>query len=313
MRPGRAEVPRADGAPGLLVADEVKDDPAAVEQAVLGGGRGAVEHAHQPALHVRRPAPDDPAVAALGLELPGALRGDDVVVPVVVDELGAGSDAAPHDRRRFQRSARAELDQLGREAQAIHRIAQDRGAASELAAGRVLRRDRHERFEQARHLLRAAVDPPLHLRAPVGHVAQKYRTTGGDARRTTAVAPGTLPLHARGRTDPRGTRPAGPGGAGGVHPAVPRRRLPRVRRRRAARAGSAVGPGAGRVRVAPQGRRRADEREPAAGPRDRGAARARRPVAAGRARAGARRAHDARADVPLPAAARVEPRGRRAG
>ena len=64
-QPGLAQVPGAGGAAGLLVADEVEDDPAAVEQAERLGGGGAVEHGDQAALHVRAAAADDPPVAAL--------------------------------------------------------------------------------------------------------------------------------------------------------------------------------------------------------------------------------------------------------
>ena len=81
-----AQVAGAGGAARLLVADEVQDDPAAVEQAELARGGGAVEHRDEAALHVGRPAPDDPPVAPLRLELRRALRRDDVEVPVEVDE-----------------------------------------------------------------------------------------------------------------------------------------------------------------------------------------------------------------------------------
>ena len=59
---GLAQVPGAGDAAGLLVADEVQDDPPVAEQAELACRSGAVEHAHEPALHVRAAAPGDPPV-----------------------------------------------------------------------------------------------------------------------------------------------------------------------------------------------------------------------------------------------------------
>jgi hypothetical protein len=64
---GRTQVPGAGGAAGLLVAHEVKDDLAVLEQAELAGGGGAVEHRDQAALHVRGATPDDLPVATLRL------------------------------------------------------------------------------------------------------------------------------------------------------------------------------------------------------------------------------------------------------
>src|SRR5918992_1078941 len=86
---------------------------AAVQQAELASGGGAVQHGDKAALHVRRPAPGDPPVAAHWLELRGALRGDHVEVPVEVDDLGPRAGAAAHDRRSLEAPGRRELDQLG--------------------------------------------------------------------------------------------------------------------------------------------------------------------------------------------------------
>ena len=166
-QPRLAQVPRAGGATGLLVADEVEDDPAPVEQAELARGRRAVEHRDQAALHVRRAAPDDPAVAALGLELRRALRGDDVEVPVVVHELGPAAGAAAHDRRS--------LDLLRREAEPVHLVAQQAGAARQLAAGRVLGRDPHELLEQRRHLVSPPVEPGQQVRVHADCIVTRRR------------------------------------------------------------------------------------------------------------------------------------------
>ena len=162
-QPRGAEVPGPGRAAGLLVADAVEDDPAIAEQAELAGGDGAVEHRDQAALHVRGPAAADPSVAALRLELRPALRRDDVEVPVEVDELRAVADAPAHDRGVLQRAGRRELDQLGRDPEPLHRVAQHLRAAAERAAGRVLGRDPDERLEQLRHRVRPRVEPRLHL------------------------------------------------------------------------------------------------------------------------------------------------------
>ena len=105
--------------------------------------RGAVEHAHEPALHVGGPATDDPAVPAAWPELrpdpaPGRRRsargsrpsrGPSPTLPRTMH----GSSSAP--RRR-------ELDQLGRETQPLQRVAEHAPAPSEPATGRVLGVDR---------------------------------------------------------------------------------------------------------------------------------------------------------------------------
>jgi hypothetical protein len=109
---GPTQMAGPGGAAGLLVADEVKDDPAIAEQAELARGGRAVEHRDQPALHVRTAAPDDPPVAALRLELRGALCGNDVEVPVVVEERRTAADAPAHNGGLLEAPGRSELDQL---------------------------------------------------------------------------------------------------------------------------------------------------------------------------------------------------------
>ena len=166
---GGAEVSGAGGAAGLLVADEMEDDPAIAEQAELTGGGGAVQHRHEPALHVGAATPGDAAVAALRLELRRGLRRHDVEVPVEVDEAGAAAGAPAHHRRALQRAGRLELDQLGRELEAVHGVPEQPGAAAELAAGRVLGRDAHELLEQTGHLLGTLAEPRLQLGARLDH------------------------------------------------------------------------------------------------------------------------------------------------
>ena len=164
---GVAQVSRAGGAAGLLVAHEVKDDPPPVEQAQRTRRRRPVEHRDEAALHVRGPTPDHLPVAAHGLELRGALGGDDVEVPVVVDDLRPVAHAPAHDRRIFQVPGRRELDQLRREVEPVERLAEHGRAAPQLAARRVLGGHAHERLEQRHHLLGAAVEPGLHIGAAI--------------------------------------------------------------------------------------------------------------------------------------------------
>ncbi len=114
-------------------------------------------------------------VAALRLELRRALRRDDVEVAVVVDQRVPAADGPAHDRRSFQRPGRRELDQFGCEAQPLHRVAQHARAPSQLAAGRVLGGDAHQRFEQRRHLVGAAVQPGLYLGGAIGHAGDLSR------------------------------------------------------------------------------------------------------------------------------------------
>jgi hypothetical protein len=168
---GCAQVPRAGGAAGLLVADEVEDNPASVEQAELAGGGGAVEHRDQAALHVRGAASDDPPVVPFRLELRGALGRDHVEVPVVVDEAAvAAADSAAHDRRRFEAAGRRELDQLGREAEPVQRIVQDPRASPQPAAGRVLGGDTHKGFHHRGHLVGLLIEPVQDFAAAIAHV-----------------------------------------------------------------------------------------------------------------------------------------------
>ena len=164
---GVAQVSRAGGAAGLLVAHEVEDDPPPVEQAQRTRRRRPVEHRDEAALHVRGPAPDHLPVAAHGLELRGALGGDDVEVPVVVDDLRPVAHAAAHDRGILQVPGRRELDQLRREVEPVERLAEHGRAAPQLAARRVLGGHAHERLEQRHHLLGAAVEPGLHIGAAI--------------------------------------------------------------------------------------------------------------------------------------------------
>src|SRR5918996_1790466 len=183
-----AQVPGTGRAAGLLVADEVKNDLASVEQAKLSGGGGAVEHRDQAALHVRGPAPDDLPVAALRLELFGALCRNHVEVPVVVDELRAAADAAAHDGRFLEAPCRRKLDHLRREAQPLHRVAKHARAAPELAAGWVLGGDTHERLEQRRRLLGPVVEPRLYLGAAVCHAPGARYWTCSAWRRASIVS-----------------------------------------------------------------------------------------------------------------------------
>ena len=148
--PALAQVAGADDTAGLLVAHEVQDDPAVAEQAESARRGGAVEHAHEPALHVGGTAADDPAVGPPGPELLTRLRRDDVEVPVEVDRPRARSGAAADDARLLEAGARRQLDQLGREIQREHRVAQQSPALAEPAARRVLAVDRNERLAPAR-------------------------------------------------------------------------------------------------------------------------------------------------------------------
>ena len=78
----------------------------------------------QAALHVRGAAADDPAVAALRLELRAALRRDDVEVPVEVDELARRRRRCRARSRGSSSAPAAELDQLGAKPEPLHRVAQ---------------------------------------------------------------------------------------------------------------------------------------------------------------------------------------------
>jgi len=120
---GVAQMAGARSAAGFLVADEVEDDAAAVEEAELACGPGAVEHAHQPALHVGGAAPEQPAVAPLRSQLRRVLHRDDVEVPVEVDGLGAVAHPAAHDARLFELAARRQREQLRGEVELGHRVA----------------------------------------------------------------------------------------------------------------------------------------------------------------------------------------------
>ena len=83
-----------------------------------------------------------------------ALRGDDVEVPVEVDEPLPRARAAAHDARVV-----AELDQLRREVEPRHRRVQHRAALAQPAAGRILGVDRDELHDQLGHLVGPCVEP----------------------------------------------------------------------------------------------------------------------------------------------------------
>ena len=97
-------------------------------------------------------------------ELLGRLRRDDVEVAVKVDERPAFARAAANDARLLQApGARGQLDQLGRESEVDHRVAERAAAAPERAPRRVLALDGDERLDQLRHLLGPRLEPRAHL------------------------------------------------------------------------------------------------------------------------------------------------------
>ena len=133
--------------------------PRVAEQLELHGRRGAVEHAHETALHVRRPAADDPPVRPPRTELRGVLRRDDVEVPVEVDGARPRACATEDDAGLLEARDGLELDHLGGEAEPPHRLAQDRSASPEPSAGRVLRVDRDELPDERGHLVGTRLEP----------------------------------------------------------------------------------------------------------------------------------------------------------
>src|SRR4029079_2557643 len=104
-----AEMPGAGVAARLLVADEVQHDAAVLEQPQLTGGDGAIEHAHEPALHVGAAAAGDRAARAHEPGQIAALHRDHVEVAVEVDRPGAAADRADHDTGILERSVRGDL------------------------------------------------------------------------------------------------------------------------------------------------------------------------------------------------------------
>ena len=194
-----AQVAGAGDAARLLVAHEVQDDPVLAEQAEIARRGGAVEHAHEAALHVGGAAPDDPAVRPLRPELLARLRRDDVEVAVEVDR-----PRRPPPRCRVRRRApRGPRSPAARSAPATRLEAGSspraatRPQAPEPATRRVLAVDRHERLDELRHLLGARLEPRAHLGLPVVSVddeADPQRHAVGDdlavsPRRPSAPTP----------------------------------------------------------------------------------------------------------------------------
>jgi len=103
------------------------------------------------------------------------LEGVDALVDVAHVRFAAmGSDAQRDGaaaRVPDHATGRGELDQLGREAQPLHRVAQHARAPPQLATGRVLGGNAHERFEQCRQLVGPAVQPGLQLGSAIRHVS----------------------------------------------------------------------------------------------------------------------------------------------
>ena len=166
---GFAEVSRPGDAARLLVADEVQHDPAVAQQRELASRQGAVEHAHQAALHVGGAASADPALAPLRAKLRRSLRRDDVEVAVEVDRARPVADGAAHDAGILQLADRRHLDQLRRQTELPQRLVQRASAAAEPATRRVLGVDRHELLQQRGHLIGPRLQPGLHLSGTVAH------------------------------------------------------------------------------------------------------------------------------------------------
>ena len=158
-----AQISRTGSASGLLVAHEVQHDPTLTQEIELSRGQGAVEHAHQAALHVGGPTSDDPAVAPLRLEPRGVLGRDDVEVAVEVDRARTVADAGANDAGVLQLAGGRELDDLGREAQFLHRIVQNTSALTQPASRRVLGVDGDQLLQQRGHLIGARLEPGLYL------------------------------------------------------------------------------------------------------------------------------------------------------
>ena len=140
----------------------MEDDPHVAEQPELPRRRGTVEHAHDAALHVRRPAADDPPVRPQRTELRGILGRDDVEVPVEVNGARPVTRPAADDARILELRDRLELDHLGREPEPLHRLVQDRCAPPERPAGRILRVDGDELLDKRGHLVGARLEPLQH-------------------------------------------------------------------------------------------------------------------------------------------------------
>jgi hypothetical protein len=168
-QPGIAQMARTCRTAGLLVADEVKPNSAVAQQAQLARRGGAVDHAHQAALHVRRAAPDDPAVLPPRPELLGRLRRDDVEVPVEVDRPRPLARTAKHDARFLEPASRRKLDQLGRQTQPRQRLVQGSAATTESPAGWILGVDRDELLQQRSHLVGTRLEPSQDLGDTIGH------------------------------------------------------------------------------------------------------------------------------------------------
>ncbi len=164
-----AQVARTDRAASLLVTDQVDDDATVAEQAELVGCRRAVEHADDAALHVGGAAADDRAVPALRGELRPVLDGHDVEVAVEVDQLLPVADGAAHDARVLDRAGRLNREDLRRQAEPIHLLAQQLGALGHTPSGRIVGLAGDQANEQAGHLLGAVIDPALYACGKLGH------------------------------------------------------------------------------------------------------------------------------------------------